>query len=86
MAVEASGWIVVFSKRPKIGLKEFLIGPKFEFRLRLTCVYRMSKDGVYLPSVPSCLSGGCRVRSSPFQIQFLGSRWPIVSLGWFVVM
>ena len=39
----------------------------------------MSEDRVYPLGVPSFLSGGCWVRSCPFQIQFWESRWPVVA-------
>ena len=45
----------------------------------------MSEDGVYPSSVSSFLSGGCRVRSGIFQIQYCASMWPVIALGWFIV-
>ena len=51
----ALGLFVVMSKWSKIGLLEFESVPKFENRMRLPDVYRMSEDGVYPSSAPSFL-------------------------------
>ena len=55
---------------PKLVYRNSESVPKFEVRIRLTGLYRMSEDGVYLSSAPSFLSGVCRVQSGPFQITF----------------
>ena len=70
-------WFVVWSKWSKISLQEFRLLPEFRCYDEVPGRYRMSEDGVYPSSVPSFLSGGCRVRSGPFQIQFWSLGGPL---------
>ena len=53
---------------------EFRIRPKFEVRMRLPGLYRMSEDGVYLSSVFSCPFLGLSISKRPFPDPILGGR------------
>ena len=43
--------------------------------------FLIGEEEFYSSSVTSFLSGGCRVRSGPFQIQFWRSSWTFIALG-----
>ena len=81
----ALGRFVVWSKWSKIGLQQFRILSKFDVWMRSTGLFRISENEVYASNMSPVLSGGSRVQSVRFKIQFLGSRWPFVALGLFVV-
>ena len=70
-------WFVVWSKCSNLIYRNSESVPKFEIMLRLPDLYWMSEDVTFLSNVPSFLSGN-RVRSDPFQIQFLISSKPVI--------
>ena len=62
-------------------LTEIRIRPKFEVRMKSLGVYRMSKDGVYLSSVPFLsFLGYIEFEVTRSRSNFVWSSWPIVVL------
>ena len=73
-------------KWSKIGLQEFRIRPEVRAYYAESRLYRMSEDGVYSSSVPSCPFWGMSSSKRPVPDPiFAGSRCPVIELECFLV-